>query len=263
MANSEVSMMKHRLLLIVLTCCFIYPSASCVSTGSTSWQAGVDAVTALHQNLEFPKHLAAKDAAKLGTEFDVNQYFKALTHLHMQPGYLLDYVYHYDGMGGFPILYARPAEQAAYASETDLLTAMKLAAITEAKEQYLTYLQVEDTAEGYFDYVTLRVMANQFYQFWHAAYNDKQIVCSSAALEAVLKQKRVGLAIPITASLQARLLKLEPVITLQAETAIVTIITFSNWKGFVQETWTIERRSPYRVTIDSKVLVPYNCGVMF
>jgi hypothetical protein len=107
-------------------------------------------------------------------------------------------------------------------------------------------------------------MAAQFYLYWHSAYNDKQLVCDGAALEALLKQERMGYALPITASVQARLLKLEPVVKLETETATVQVITFSAWKGFVQETWTINRKAPKGMfKLDTKVLIPYNCGIMF
>lgn len=256
--------MQKMILRVLFVCCVSYLSASCVTTGPTAWQARVDAMSVLQKDLELPRYLAKKDAAKQGTEFDVNHYFNILTHLHMQSGYVLDYIYHYDGMGGYPILYARPADQVPYSTEADFVQAMKQAGIEGIHDQYTSYLQIEDTADGYYDYVVFKVMAAQFYLYWHADYNDKQIVCDSTALEALLKQKRAGYGIPITANLQARLLKLEPVVTLQDETATVQVITFSNWKGFVQETWTINRVAPQGVfKIDSKVLIPYNCGIMF
>ncbi|MHB1356990.1 MAG: hypothetical protein ACYCZF_13560 [Anaerolineae bacterium] len=239
-------------------------SVSCTKTGSTAWQARIEAISALRKEYRFPQYLAVKDAVKQGNEFDVNDYFGVLTHLSTQPNYVLDYVYHYDGMGGFPILYARPMDQAPYRTEADFIQAMKQSGIDETREQYAPYLRIEDSVEGYFDYVVFKVMAAQFYLYWHAAYNDKQIVCDSDALEALLKQERVGYAIPATASLRARLLKLEPVVTLDAETATVRVITFSNWKGFVQETWTISRLAPQHIIkTDSKVLIAYDCGIMF
>ena len=256
--------MRRIILRVLIVCSISWLSVSCITTGSTAWQARVDGMAAQHQDLKFPQYLANKDAARQGTEFDVSRYFSVLTHLSMQPGYELDYIYHYDGMGGYPILYARPADQAPYTTEADFTQAMKQAGIEKANEQYIPYLQIEDTAEGYFDYVVFKLMAAQFYLYWHADYNDKQFVCDGAALEALLKQKRMGYAIPITASLQARLLKLEPVVKLETETVTVQVITFSNWKGFVQETWTINRRVPHNiVSVDNKVLIPYNCGIMF
>lgn len=255
-------MIKYILRIVLLLCAGCM-SVSCVRTGSTAWQARVDAVLALRKEYRFPQYLAAKDAVKQGTEFDVNQYFKVLTHLQMKPGYVLDYVYHYDGMGGLPKLYARPSDQSPFKTEVDLNDALLKAAIQGKNASYYTYLEVEDSAEGYFEYVVFNIMAAQFYLYWHAGYNDTQIVCDTHALEALLNQTRIGVAVPKSTSLQARLLELEPEITLHTETAVVKIITFSNWKGFVEETWTINRHSPHSTNTESKVLIPYNCGIMF
>ena len=38
---------------------------------------------------------------------------------------------------------------------------------------------IEDVEQGYFEYVVMDIMANQFYLFWHANYNDTEIVCNS------------------------------------------------------------------------------------
>ena len=49
-------------------------------------------------------------------DFDVNAYFGVLTHLSVEPGWVIDYLYQADGMGGRPFIYARPADRAPYAS---------------------------------------------------------------------------------------------------------------------------------------------------
>src|SRR5688572_30711718 len=118
---------------------------------------------------EIPAHLY-NTGIKGGDEFDVNQYFDVLTHISMQDGYALDYVYQNDSLGGSPLLYARPVDQAPYASTADIPPGTELPDFQE-------YVDVEDTAQGYFDHVVLDIMANQFYLFWHANYNDRQIVC--------------------------------------------------------------------------------------
>ena len=77
-------------------------------------QETVDGMAALAGSQQIPENLMADEPLKLGGEFDPNQYFSVLTHLQMEPGYTLDYVYYYDFMGGYPALYARPADQAPY-----------------------------------------------------------------------------------------------------------------------------------------------------
>ncbi len=67
-----------------------------------------------------PRYLQQTDARKNGSEFDVSQFFTVLEHLSMESGYTLDYVYRFDGMGGSPVLYARPLNQVPYGSSADL-----------------------------------------------------------------------------------------------------------------------------------------------
>ena len=94
-----------------------------------------------------PEHLLTT-GIKRGDEFDVNQYFDALTHISMQDGYALDYVYQNDSLGGYPLLYPRPVDQTPYASTADI------PANTEWPD-FHEYLNVEDTEQGYFDYVVM------------------------------------------------------------------------------------------------------------
>src|SRR5690349_4413078 len=111
-----------------------------------------------------PDHLLTT-GQKRGDELDVNGYFTTLTHISMREGFALDYVYQNDDLGGYPLLYPRPVDQAPYVSTNDL------PADAEWPE-FRDYLEVEDTEQGYFEYVVMDIMANQFYLFWHANYND-------------------------------------------------------------------------------------------
>src|SRR5687768_18343907 len=117
---------------------------------------------------EIPAHLY-NTGIKGGDEFNVNQYFDVLTHISMQDGYILDYVYQNDSLGGFPLVYAHPVDQAPFASVADIPENTELPDFRE-------HLQVEDVEQGYFEFVVLDIMARQFYLFWHANYNDTQIV---------------------------------------------------------------------------------------
>jgi len=75
------------------------------------------AMKALTRELRMPEHFKEKDANKKGGEFDPGTFFSVLKHINMEPGYRLDYVYHFDGIGGYPVLYARKAEDPSFALE--------------------------------------------------------------------------------------------------------------------------------------------------
>src|SRR5215207_3410675 len=95
------------------------------------------------QSVDISQHLI-DTGVKRGDEFDVNGYFTVLTNLSMQAGYLLDYVYFSESLGGSPLLYARPESQAPYASMEDVPENTQLPDFRE-------YLEVEDVKEGYFE----------------------------------------------------------------------------------------------------------------
>ncbi len=109
-------------LCVALACSLSKPTPT-LSQEAIEMQRTVDAMAALTRGLKFPVHFQSEDAARTGDEFDVNQYFTVLQHLSMEPGYVLDYVYHMDFMGGFPILYARQADEPVYRTEAEYTAA--------------------------------------------------------------------------------------------------------------------------------------------
>ncbi|MHB9032828.1 MAG: hypothetical protein ACYC6L_07260 [Anaerolineae bacterium] len=261
----------HRVLFVVcavmlgvlLTGCGEPKAPTGVKREPTDWQARIDAVHNLYAEKDIPKHLLTENPKKDGSEWDVNDIFTVLTHLQVKQGCQLDYVYHYDGMGGYPVLYTYPADETPFETESAYQKALSQGPAGKYTGVYTDCLQVEDSPEGYFDYVLFRLMANQFYLFWHTGYNDTRIVADTLALEALFKDAGLGASIPAGTRKQAQKLDLEPQITLDRDLVIVRVITFSAWQGFMRETWTINRSEPHAIDRKYDVLIPYNCGIMF
>ena len=86
-----------------------------------------------------PVHLQTEEAVEDGTEFDPNRYFEVFNRLSMEPGYTLDYVYTYDGMGGYPTLFTRKVDAQPFLSWNDVPTGM---------DDYRDPILVEDSAEN-------------------------------------------------------------------------------------------------------------------
>ncbi|MCX5899609.1 MAG: hypothetical protein NTX06_02535 [Proteobacteria bacterium] len=173
---------------------------------------------------------------------------------------MLDYVYQYDGMGGYPVLYGRKKGQFPC-----LTYARYKRSHSNGWSDYLRYLETDATAQGFFELVVLELMGEQFYQFWHAGYNDSMIVCDSSGLEKILAQLEPGLdSADINAVKDdARALALDPQVEFTNEEVTVRVIYFTNWAGFVQSTYTINRDAPHTVSSQEEILVPYNCGWVF
>jgi hypothetical protein len=240
-----------------LACQFLLPSRS--GTVISECADLVAAVASLQAG-DVPEQLF-NTGIKDGSEFDVDQYFSVLTHLSMREGYALDYVYQNDGMGGYPLLYARPVDQTPYASLSDI------PANTELPD-YHEYLEIDDTEHGYFEYVVMDIMARQFYLYWHANYNDTEIICNRGEVNDIIDRVSsgdFGYAMDLAEQTKARTLKdIEPVVNLTGDVATVQFMTFTKWGGFYRETYTIKRAFPHTIVdVKQDNVVPYDCGVMF
>jgi hypothetical protein len=252
-------MKKNSFLLVLI---FLFTACGPAPAGKTvsGCRALVEGMATLTGGMKIPQYFLADNPAKQGGEFDVVQYFGVLDRLAIQPGYSLNYVYHYDGMGGYPVLYAYPSDQAPYTTEADLAAAGKT-------PDYLDYVQTDDTPESYFQFVLLASMGNQFYLNWHANYNDYSFVCDKAAVMATVASTDhiTGRPMPLLGRLQARFLQhVEPSVVIDEQTVTVRMVTFTAWGGFYRQTVTLQRHFPHTILDKQKQnLIPYDCGVMF
>lgn len=205
--------------------------------------------------------------------FDPASSFQVLNRLSMQPGYRLDYVYFMDELGGRPLLYARKIDQAPFASYDDYLKAVGGRDQRSYEEldkayDYLQFLRSDDTSAGYFQYVAMATMGNQFYLWWHGLYNDFQILCSYEDLQGVQKQLAAwgseGLNIPAEVMEKASKINYTPTVHLTADSAVVRVVGFSKWGGVIEEYFTLSRTFPHNL-LDSggQILVEWDCGIAF
>jgi hypothetical protein len=250
-------------LIFLLVACRLVPAwGSPAPAGEivSGCRANVDGLAGLINGLEIPEYFLDDNPTKRGGEFEVAQYFDVLDHLSMQPGYSLDYVYHYDGMGGYPRLYSLPVDQAPFAAEAELDAGGD-------KPSYLDFIRTDGTPESYFQLVLLSIMGNQFYLNWHANYNDAMLVCDKVEVMGVVAMTDhiSGNPMPLKGRIQARFLQnVEPRLRIAEETIEVQIVTFSQWGGFYSKIYTLQRSFPHTILdIREENLVPYDCGVMF
>ena len=254
----------HLLLLPVFLLLIPQPTPD-IPPGDTlaaACRVTVDGLAGLTADLQLPEHLLQPDAVKTDADFDVNAYLTVLDHLSMRPGYVLDYVYQYDGLGGFPVIYARQADAPAYQTLADYHAQHSGEAAATA---FMEYIEPDGTAESYLQLAVLRVMAGQFYLYWHANYNDRMIVCDGVSLETLLTQPNTfGSAIPEDVQQAARDLDTTPRFEVGRDSVKVELLTFTKWGGFGRLTYKISQDAPHRFIMDDvEALVPYHCGVVF
>jgi len=249
---------------ITLAGCATAPAPEVLEEPPTpyTWQNTVDAVSMLTWDLRTPDYLKQEDAVKTGEEFDVNEYFSVLTHLSMQPGYVLDYVYYYGGIGGEPVIYAREVDQTPYLTYSEYVNVEGKMSFGESLARAMERIQVDGTAEGFFEFVVLRTMGNQFYQWWHALYNDATVVCDDTGSERVLMQS--GMPLSYDDELKVRSLDFQPVVTFENNTVVVKVVIFTRWGGFIQKSYTISQDFPHRILqVESETLVELDIDIQF
>ena len=257
--------MKFRLRTVIVAVAVLWAGApggpAGAQPGDLGCRTSMETLTDLRAHLNFPPYFSTGDPAKQGGEFDANRYFEVFPALTMRSGHTLDWVYHQDGMGGYPILYARPVDQAPYATESAYRAAGD-------HGNYLGFVVPQDTPEGYFDYAAFATTANQFYLDWHANYNDWRILCDSrdvAELVRSLQSDDAG-ARPMTSQQQQAALAIpdpQPSVVLGQEAATVSMLVFTKWGGFFRRTLTIARDDHSILDDQDRPLVAYDCGIAF
>lgn len=228
---------------------------------------------------EIPQNLTNGDSVKTDLEWNANTYFDVLTHLSMEDGYVLDYVYAFDGSAGSPELYARPEEAVPFKTfdeygkalntytrpENDISTVWFV--MGEETGLFGNKIKIDDTKEGYYEYTVLQLLGEQFYLFWHSNYNDTRIICDAGELEGLLESiGDSGFGEPVDEDFkeQARKIDLQPTVDIGTDTVTVSLVVFSKWGGFTRLSYFMDRNYPRMVTgIESKNLLEYQCGVVF
>ena len=231
-------------------------------------QSALNELGAFRQ-LPLPEHLEEGAPMDDGETFDASKYLTVLTHLSMQQGYVLDYVYFTSWTSGWPRLYARPESSLRYQTYDEFYEATGVTLGSESRWDYLDRVQTDGAPEGFYELLVLRIMGGQFYLHWHAHYNDTQVVCDSARLDEILTELRtcapgddVG-CLSEDAKTQAQEIQVQPVVEFGTDTVTVQVVTFTKWGGFEQRTCTIQQSFPHTfLDCSATELVPYNCGIV-
>jgi len=245
------------------------PSWFMVTTISPSYSRDVVAeFEAFTGSQELPDHLMNDAAEKAEGDFDVSLYFTVLDRLSMKGGRVLDYVYNYAGIGGAPVLYARKANAPPYRNYSEYLAAEAAAEPEGREDYYLRYIETDGSPEGFFQLALLLIQGEQFYQFWHALYNDDAIVCDLEDARACIPDVggwtgRDELTVEEILA-EVGELDLAPVVSMNEDQVKVEVVVFTDWGGFLQRSLVLKREFPHEILGEgSEVLVPYNGGIMF
>jgi hypothetical protein len=254
------------MLIIVLLMIVPYPSAKPIQAGAQqelSFSETVIRMKSLNDHQGIPRHLMMLGAFRWRTDFDVNLYFTVLTRLRPEPGYVLDYVYDHNRLGGSPVLYARRRISPPFLTCSAYVNAIGQDTV-DTERDYLNHVQIDDSPRGYLQFVLLSIMANQFYLYWHANYNDEQIVHDRKHFDDLLSKQDVFNKPTPEEQERSRSLSPDPIVELDQEAARVSLLTWTEWGGLYRKTFTIKRQFPHQI-LDTKEenVLSYWCGVTF
>jgi len=230
----------------------------------TLCQDVVKQMTQLIREQEIPDHLLQPEGAPQAGNFDPNRYFDIFEHIHMEPGYMLDYVYFKTLMGAEPILYARKIDDAPFVSPNEFYDGT---GSNGEKDLYLEHVYTDGSAQGFLEYVILAIHAEQFYLYWHAHYNDLQVVCTTDAVNELIDEVSdgsFGAEFSSSQRKQAQHINYFPRVDYYDDAVDVRIVTFTKWGGLEEKIFRITKDPPHKILdVRSHILLYYDCGINF
>ena len=242
-------------------------------------RAVVDGIYNLQEGLEFPEHLLDENLIKQSSDFDPNQYFSVLRHLSMESGYKLDFLYFGDELGGLPLVYARTSGSAPFESYEEFLGSYGEEISGERSYGWLNHsydflekVRIDQSPESYFEFVSLALLGDQFYLFWHGLYNDIRILCEPVDLEGVVADVDELLSVPLGEPFEfsqevqdkINMIDFTPVVLVGEDTISIRFVTFTKWGGFVEYIYVMDKDDPVELLdVQFNSLVEWDCGVNF
>jgi hypothetical protein len=172
-----------------------------------------------------------------------------------------------EGGGGEPILYTRPIDQEPYLS-TDEFLAVEGGEIADYiiydKQDYLNYVEIVDTPQGYFELVLFRNYVDQFYIFGLGGSDDARVVCNAKDINQIIteiSESNYRYKFTDAQQKQAKSIRhIEPRVTIKDNFAILELTSFTMWGGFFKQTYTIDRLFPHTIQFNEINIVPYESG---
>ena len=222
-------------------------------------KALIDGILAL-QKIDIPEHLMKKGAIRKGSELDPNTYFKVLKHISVIPRHTLDYVYSYQSTGGQPILYVRRVDAVPFQYPGQVSS-------WNRRNDIYDCLLADGSPQSFFELVVFRLMAGQFYQHWHAGYNDQRIMTSQDDIEKLISSINESVrSAKFTEQQMAamRALDVQPRVKMIDTEAAVFYCTFSSWGGLARQKTAYRLVPPHRILGQiTMAKVNYDCGILF
>jgi hypothetical protein len=212
--------------------------------------------------------------------FDINRFLEVFDRIKLLDGYVLDYFYHADEVGGYPVPFTRSENADASALLQKLnkyLTEHNPAPLEDDLPPVFRYpnlikhLEFEKTGSGYFQFAVFSQVVRRFYLYWHALYGEIEFILSKSQLDPLRKAiahrlRKIAHAHkrPISSDALSALnsVDLRPRVSITGDSAEVTIVVFTEWGGFFYDHTKI--KWPSTIMGGRRTLIAdYDCGRIF
>lgn len=232
----------------------------------------INGYEALRENSPYPDNLSEGYAFHQAGDFDPNAYFEFLTHTSMTPGKVLDYIYFSDELGGLPLVYSRDENAPQFKSYEEFMASFDEEVTNERSYDslyhnydYLVDVHIDGSPESYLEFISLVMLGDQFYLWWHGLYNDTRLMCDASDLSYV-KQDLQQFELTFTDDELAQINRINytPKVDIQESQVAIRVVTFSKWGGFYEYTFYVEKDDPFQlIDVQSTPLLEYDCGIAF
>ncbi len=203
-----------------------------------------------------------------GDEFDFMSVFTILDHIKVIDGYQLAYVYQYDGMGGYPTVYAYPEGTQPYVSFDEYIADKPEcfdSTVYVSGCDILTYLETDGSPLGFLQLVLFDTKKGRFNLYWHSAYCDRHFIATPSGLDAIILNISDPL-LPLSGSQKRAAQRIDPTpeVLIGDEMVDIRVTWFTKWGGFNETHYALSREYPHLIlSTESQNLVEYDCGIMF
>ena len=223
-----------------------------------------------------------ENVKKSDSEFKIDHYFDILSNVELEPGWLVDYLYLQQRLGGEPIIIAFPeSKKREYQKIINKINYNELYSNTQDNDldniidnflnyddldNYLDHLILDGSEESYFQFVILAKLGTQFALFWHALYNDGEFICTPEVAEKIIKRMNSGkdemdFMEDDLFDEQLKNIDFEPKINIKEDKAVVRLVFFTKWGGFIGAKYIVKTTFPHKIIEkETETLIEYSCG---
>ena len=264
-ARKHLRLLFFALLILTTACACSWPNKILSLfideyNPSEAWQSEVGRLVDMTLDTEVPDELLDPSLLDESYLFIPNHLLLYMDHLSIREGYTFDFVYALEENSGYPIVYARAEDEAAYEDYAAFRAVCDVENPPETCD-YLNFVEGDGTEEGYFQFILLSMMGEEFYLYGDARENAVEVVADTLRIrllaDSVLTPKYGTLAEQKLAR-QIRKIDPAPLVTIEDEQVTVEVTWFTPSSGLYRTVYVMTPDFPYQiVSVETEQLLAF------